>query len=75
MWKHLYHRWNQELKGWNLLLPQTAVLSCYAIAIGHEDSVRLSVYIVHISATTWRIYTKTAVARWKLGVVLHVYSK
>jgi hypothetical protein len=51
MWKHPYHRSNQEFKGWNLLLPQTAVLSCYAIAIGPKDSVGLSVYEVHISAT------------------------
>jgi hypothetical protein len=65
MWKHPYHRSNQEFEGWNLLLPQTAVLSCYAIAIGPKDSVGLSVYEVHISATRLRIYIKTAVARWK----------
>jgi hypothetical protein len=34
MWKHPYHRSNQEFEGWNLLLPQAAVLSCYAIATG-----------------------------------------
>jgi hypothetical protein len=65
MWKHPYHRSNQECEGWNLLLPQTAVLSCYAIAIGPKDFVGLSVHKVHISATRLRIYIKTAVDRWK----------
>jgi hypothetical protein len=33
MWKHPYHRSNQEFGGWNLMLPQTAVLSCHANGI------------------------------------------
>jgi hypothetical protein len=57
MWKHPYHRWNQEFEGWNMLLPQTTVLSCYAIAIGHKDSVGLSVFKVHISATRYGAFT------------------
>jgi hypothetical protein len=32
------------------------------MAIGHEGSVGLSVYKVHISATRWRFFTLTAVA-------------
>jgi hypothetical protein len=65
MWKHPYHRSNQEFEGWNLLLSQTAVLSYYAITIGPKDSVGLSVYEVHISATRLHIYIETSVARWK----------